>query len=135
MRTLLNVIWFFLGGIWLALSYTFAGVVCCIFIVTIPWGIASFRIAGFALWPFGRVVVPNQNAGVATIVGNIIWILVGAWHAVLVHLVTAALLAITIVGLPLAAANLKMIPVALAPLGKQVVPADSVPGGRSVIGL
>jgi len=54
MRTLLNVIWLLLCGIWLAIGYALAGVICCILIVTIPFGLASFRIADFTLWPFGR---------------------------------------------------------------------------------
>ena len=76
MRTLLNIIWLVLAGFWMALSYVVAGIVCCILIITIPFGIAAFRIAGFALWPFGRTTVPKRNAGAGSLVGNIIWIIV-----------------------------------------------------------
>ena len=63
MRTLLNVIWLLLCGIWLAIGYALAGVICCILIVTIPFGLASFRIADFTLWPFGRRLVRRADAG------------------------------------------------------------------------
>ena len=121
MRLLLNVIWLVFGGVWLALGYVVAGVVCCILIITIPFGIASFRIAGYALWPFGSTVVSKPTAGVGTAVGNVIWFIVaGVWLAI-GHLVTALAQAITIIGIPLAIANLKMIPLSLAPLGKDIV--------------
>lgn len=76
MRLILNVIWLVLAGFWMALGYLFAGVVCCVLIVTIPFGIASFRIANYALWPFGRTVVDRREAGVGSFVGNVIWFLV-----------------------------------------------------------
>jgi uncharacterized membrane protein YccF (DUF307 family) len=122
-KTLLNIIWLVFGGLWLALGYVLAGVVCCILVVTIPWGIASFRIASYALWPFGRTVVDKPGgAGVATTLGNVIWLLVaGIWIAI-AHVTSAIAMAITIIGIPLAIANLKLIPVSLMPLGKQIVP-------------
>jgi uncharacterized membrane protein YccF (DUF307 family) len=125
MKTLLNIIWLVFGGLWLALGYFLAGVICCLLIVTIPWGVASFRIASYTLWPFGRMVVdkPGGN-GVFALVGNVIWLLVaGIWIAI-GHVVTAFAMAITIIGFPLAIANLKLIPVSLMPLGKQIVPTD-----------
>ena len=76
MRFLLNVIWLVFGGFWLALGYVLAGIVACILIVTIPFGIASFRMAGYALWPFGRAVIPKPGAGVGSALGNVIWFLV-----------------------------------------------------------
>ncbi len=121
MRLLLNIIWLIFGGVWLALGYVVAGVVCCILIVTIPFGIASFRIAGYALWPFGSTVIAKPTAGVGSAVGNVIWFIVaGVWLAI-GHVVTAFAQAITIIGIPLAIANLKMIPLSLAPLGKDIV--------------
>lgn len=125
MKTLLNVIWLVFGGFWLALGYFLAGVVCCLLIVTIPWGIASFWIAAYTLWPFGRMVVdrPGGN-GVFSLLGNVIWLLVaGIWIAI-GHVLTAFAMAVTIVGIPLAIANLKLIPVSLMPLGKQIVPSN-----------
>jgi uncharacterized membrane protein YccF (DUF307 family) len=123
-KTLLNLIWFVLAGFWLALGYTLAGVVCCVLIVTIPFGIASFRIASYVLWPFGRTVVDKPTAGGWSVLGNVIWVLVaGLWIAI-GHLTTAAALAVTIIGIPLAIANLKLIPISLLPLGKEIVPTD-----------
>ncbi|MBX9246841.1 YccF domain-containing protein [Actinotalea ferrariae] len=124
MRTLLNIIWFVFAGFWLALGYVAAGIICCLLIVTIPFGIASFRIAGYALWPFGRTVVERPTAGVMSTVGNVIWVLVaGIWLAI-EHVVTAIPLFLSIVGIPLGIANLKMIPISLMPLGKEIVPSD-----------
>lgn len=122
MSLLLNVIWFVLAGVWLALGYLIAGIVCCILVVTIPFGLASFRIAGYALWPFGRTVTDRRGAGVPSLLGNVLWILVCGWWIALCHLVTGLLLCITIVGIPLGAANIKLVPVALVPLGREVVP-------------
>ncbi|MFA1546681.1 YccF domain-containing protein [Actinomadura chokoriensis] len=124
MRTLLNIIWLVLAGFWMALSYVAAGIVCCILIITIPFGIAAFRIAGFALWPFGRTTVPKRGAGVGSLVGNIIWIIVAGWWLALGHLVTGLLLCITIIGIPFGIANFKLIPVSLTPLGVEIVPSE-----------
>ncbi|WP_277211955.1 YccF domain-containing protein [Isoptericola croceus] len=125
MKALLNVIWLVFGGLWLALGYAVAGIICCLLIITIPWGIASFRIAGYALWPFGRTVVDKPGAGSWSVLGNIIWIVfAGIWLAIS-HVVTAVAQAVTIIGIPLAIANLKMIPISLLPLGKDIVPSDA----------
>lgn len=127
MRLLLNVIWLVFGGLWLALGYLLAGILMCLLIITIPFGIASFRMASYALWPFGRTVVEKPTAGAGSMLGNIIWfVLAGVWLAI-GHVTTAVAQAITIIGIPLALANLKMIPVTCFPLGKEIVPADSVP--------
>ncbi len=125
MNAVLNIIWLLLGGIWLALGYFLAGIVCCVLIVTIPFGIASFRIGAYALWPFGRKVVDKGGRTyVLSTLGNVIWILVaGIWIA-LAHVLTAIAQAVTIIGIPLAIANLKMIPVSLTPLGKEIVPSN-----------
>ncbi|WP_347108551.1 YccF domain-containing protein [Paenarthrobacter sp. S56] len=125
MKTLLNIIWLVFGGFWLALGYFGAGVICCVLIVTIPWGIASFRIGFYCLWPFGQMVVEKPGgSGVFALLGNVIWLLVaGIWIAI-GHVITAFAMAVTIVGIPLAIANLKLIPVSLMPLGKQIVPTN-----------
>ena len=121
MRIVLNVLWLVLSGLWLAIAYVFVGLVLCILIITIPFGIASFRIAAFVLWPFGRAVVPKPSAGAPSFIGNVIWfILAGIWLA-LGHLLTGVVLCLTIIGIPLGLGNFKMIPVALAPLGKDIV--------------
>ncbi|WP_020664459.1 YccF domain-containing protein [Amycolatopsis benzoatilytica] len=121
MRLILNVVWLVLSGFWMALGYLVAGVVCCVLIVTIPFGIASFRIAHYALWPFGRTVVDRRDAGVGSFLGNVIWfIFAGLWLSI-GHLISGVLLCITIIGIPLGLANFKMIPVSLMPLGKEIV--------------
>jgi uncharacterized membrane protein YccF (DUF307 family) len=120
-RTLLNIIWFILCGLWLWLGYMLAGLICCVLIVTIPWGIASFRIANYVAWPFGRTVVEKPTSGLGALLGNIVWFVVAGWWLALAHLTTAIALCLTIIGIPLAIANLKLIPVTLLPLGKQIV--------------
>lgn len=126
MRTLLNLIWFFFGGLWLALGYVLFGIIACALIITIPFGVASFRMASYALWPFGRAVVAKPSAGFGSALGNLIWFLVGGLWLAIGHVVTAVLQAITIIGIPLAIANLKMIPVTCFPFGKQIVSSDSL---------
>ncbi|OXM45708.1 YccF domain-containing protein [Amycolatopsis alba] len=121
MRLILNVIWLVLCGLWMALGYIVAGIICCILIVTIPFGLASFRIAAYALWPFGRTVVDRRDAGAASTIGNVIWfIFAGLWLAI-GHVLTGVALCVTIIGIPLGVANFKMIPVSLMPLGKEIV--------------
>jgi uncharacterized membrane protein YccF (DUF307 family) len=125
MRLILNVIWLVFGGLWLALGYLLAALICFLLIVTIPFGFAALRIASFTLWPFGRTIVDKPGAGDGALVGNVLWIvLCGFWLAI-GHLTTAVAMAATIVGIPLALANLKLIPVSLVPLGKQIVPVGS----------
>ncbi|TCC47576.1 YccF domain-containing protein [Kribbella capetownensis] len=124
MRTLLNLIWLVLAGFWLAVGYAIAGVICCVLIVTIPFGIASFRIAGFTLWPFGRTMVDKPSAGAGAVLGNIIWVVFAGWWLVLGHLATGIALCVTIIGIPLGLANFKLIPISLLPLGKEIVPTD-----------
>jgi len=124
-RTIGNIIWLVLAGFWLALLYAVAGVLACILIITIPFGIASFRIAGFVIWPFGRTVVWRRDAGVMSVIGNIIWLVLFGWELAIAHLLTGALLFVTIIGIPFAIANWKMIPISLFPLGRQVVEIDA----------
>jgi uncharacterized membrane protein YccF (DUF307 family) len=126
MRLILNAIWLVFGGLWLALGYLLAALICFVLIITIPFGFAALRIASFALWPFGRTIVDKPGARPGAMVGNIIWVLLcGIWLAI-GHLVSAVPMALTIIGLPLALANLKLIPVSLVPLGKEIVPVDQV---------
>ncbi len=130
MRLIGNLIWLIFGGIWLALGYFIAGLVACLFIVTIPFGIASFRMARYALWPFGSAVVEKPTAGAGSAIGNIIWFVVaGVWLAI-GHVMTALAQAVTIVGIPVALVNLKMIPVTCFPFGKDIVPTDSLAPGQ-----
>jgi uncharacterized membrane protein YccF (DUF307 family) len=101
-----------------------AGIIMCLLIITIPFGIASFRLAAYVLWPFGRTVVARPDAGAASMVGNVVWfLLVGLWMAI-AHLSLGFLLCLTIVGIPLGIGNFKLAAVAIAPLGKEIVPTS-----------
>lgn len=124
LRLILNLIWLVLAGIWLALLYAFFGILAFILIITIPFGFACFRIAGFALWPFGRRIVRRHSSGAPSIVGNIIWIIFFGWELALAHLLTGIALCLTIIGIPLGLANFKLIPVSLLPLGTEIVHSD-----------
>jgi uncharacterized membrane protein YccF (DUF307 family) len=120
MRFVLNVLWLIFGGLLLALGYAIAGIICFILIVTIPFGIASFRMANYALWPFGRELVHKESAGVASTVGNVIWLIVAGWWLALGHITTAVAQFVTIIGIPLGLANIKLVPVSLFPLGHEI---------------
>ncbi len=131
MRTLLNIVWLVFVGLWLWLGYVLAGILLCIPIITIPWAIASFRIAGYVIWPFGRTIVDKPTAGVASFLGNVIWLLFAGWWLALGHLASGIALCLTIIGIPLAIANFKMIPISLMPLGKDIVPAGANEFGQT----
>jgi uncharacterized membrane protein YccF (DUF307 family) len=126
MRFLLNVIWLVFGGFFLALGYAVAGIICFVLIITIPFGFAAFRMASYTLWPFGRTTVRKPSAGVASVIGNVIWFLVAGWWLAIGHIVSAIVQFITIIGIPLAMANIKLVPVSLFPLGHEIVPADDI---------
>jgi uncharacterized membrane protein YccF (DUF307 family) len=123
-RLILNIIWFVLAGLWMAIGYAFAALICFLLIVTIPFGIAALRIAVFALWPFGKTVVKRSDAGVGAGIGNVIWFVLCGWWLALGHLITGVALCITIIGIPLGLANFKLIPISLLPLGRDVVSVD-----------
>lgn len=137
LRLLLNVVWLLLAGIWMAMAYAVAGVIMCILIVTIPWGIAAFRIAVYTLWPFGSRIERSPDAGLGSTLGNVVWFVLAGWWLAIGHVVTAIPLAVSIVGIPFAWANLKLIPVSLTPLGRRIVDTDQhhgmidVGGGRA----
>jgi len=126
MRVILNVIWRLLCGLWMAIAYVLSGLLAFVLIITIPFGIAAFRIANYVLWPFGRTTVPRQDAGVGSLIGNIIWIILFGWELALGHLLAGVALCITIIGIPLGLASFKLIPISLLPLGVRIVPADQV---------
>jgi uncharacterized membrane protein YccF (DUF307 family) len=125
-RLLGNLIWLVFGGLVLALGYVVAGVIMCVLIITIPFGIASFRLAGYALWPFGRTIVEGDKGSVAGIrlLGNIIWLVLGGIWIAIGHLISAFLCAITIIGIPFAVAHFRLAGLALMPLGKRIVSID-----------
>ncbi len=127
MRTLGNILWLVLAGWWLALGYLLAGVVACILVVTIPFGVQAFKLAGYTLWPFGRVVIQRPDADLAIgLLGNIVWLIFGGLHLAVAHIVAGVLLCLTVVGIPLGIACFKLVPLALVPFGKQIVPANAI---------
>jgi uncharacterized membrane protein YccF (DUF307 family) len=131
MRLILNLIWLILCGWWIAILYFLAGIVAFILIITIPFGIAAWRIANYALWPFGRSIVRRPSAGLGSLIGNIIWVILLGWELALGHLFAGILLCLTIIGIPLGLANFKLIPISLLPLGVEIVPSDELyPGYR-----
>lgn len=124
MRVIGNILWLLLGGFAMALGYLVAGLLVCITIIGIPFGIQSFKLAGFALWPFGRVVadIPGTEASGLRLIGNVVWVLLAGWYLALGHVVSGLLLCITIIGIPFGIAHFKMIRVAFAPFGLEIVP-------------
>jgi uncharacterized membrane protein YccF (DUF307 family) len=121
LRLVGNILWFVLHGLWAFLAYLSAGIGFCLTIFGIPLGIASFRFAFFVVWPFGRKCVDSGSPGVLTFIGNVFWFLLGGWWLVVIHLVGAALLCLTIVGIPFGVQAFKLAGFAIAPLGKQIV--------------
>ncbi|MEV7503079.1 YccF domain-containing protein [Streptomyces sp. NPDC093018] len=127
---LLNILWLLFCGIWLSIGYLIAALICFILIITIPFGIASLRIAGFVLWPFGRTAVERPGAGAGSVVGNVIWVIFAGWWLALEHLITSIPLFLSIIGIPFGWANLKLIPISLMPLGREIVRTDQGFGSR-----
>ena len=121
MRVLLNLIWLVFGGLVMAFGYAVVALIMFVLIITIPFGIASARIALFCLWPFGRTIVRRPDAGAGSLIGNVIWFVLAGWWLALGHLVTGVLMCVTIIGIPLGLANFKLIPVSLTPFGREVV--------------
>ncbi len=132
---LLNVLWLLSGGIWMAAGWVVAGILLALTIVGLPWTRAAFDIAAYALLPFGYRVVPRAEytgrsdlgTGPLGVLGNVIWFVLAGWWLALGHVVTAVLLAVTIIGIPFAWAHLKLAGLALWPIGKMIVPRDEPP--------
>jgi uncharacterized membrane protein YccF (DUF307 family) len=137
MRTVLNLLWVVLAGIWLAIEYVIAGVLICLTIIGIPFGLQSFKLAGYALWPFGRMLLPaQQRRKTISAIGNVLWFVLAGWWLALSHLLFGCLLCLTIIGIPLGVGSFKMAGAALAPFGKEVVRksdlAKSTPGAVAI---
>ncbi len=115
-----NLLWIIFGGFWTAVEWLFAGLIMCLTIIGIPFGIQGFKIAAFAIWPFGRTIT-RQPTGAGKILLNIIWIFLGGWYIALGHLFAAFILAITIIGIPFAVQHFKLVGIAFAPFGAQIV--------------
>lgn len=135
MRVVLNILWLVLAGLWLAIGYLLAGALLCITVIGIPFGVQAFKLAGYALWPFGRALVPSatRHKGLS-VVGNILWFVLAGWWLALLHLLTGILLCITIIGIPLGVASFKMAGGALVPFGKEIVAlAELSPGAAEAV--
>ena len=115
-----NIVWLVVAGWSLLVAWWLAAALVCLTIVGIPFGVQLFRIGLYAAWPFGRTTV--QQGGAVSGVGNVLWIVLVGWWLAAVHIVSAVLLAITLVGIPAAIVDLKLVPIAFAPFGRRVVP-------------
>jgi uncharacterized membrane protein YccF (DUF307 family) len=123
LRTLLNVVWLIFSGLWMALGYAVAGLICVIFVVTIPWAFACFRIARYALWPFGNTIVQRSDTGIASGIGNVIWLIFAGIWITIAHIAAGIAFCVTVVGIPFGLAHFKMVPISLMPLGSEIVPS------------
>lgn len=127
LRFLLNLLWLIFGsGIVLAIGYGFAALICFALIVTIPFGVASLRLAYYSLWPFGKTLVPKPSAGAASSLANVLWLVLAGWWLALSHIIAGVGQCVTIIGIPFGIANFKLVPAALWPLGRQVVEIDDL---------
>jgi uncharacterized membrane protein YccF (DUF307 family) len=121
-RFILNVLWFIFGsGLVLAIGYGLAALICFLLIVTIPFGVASLRLASYSLWPFGRTIVTKPSAGLGSAIANVLWVVLAGWWLALAHIVAGIAQCLTIIGIPFGIANFKLVPAALWPLGREVV--------------
>lgn len=126
-RLILNVVWLIFAGIELAVGYIIGGVVMMITIVGIPFGVQAFKLAGFALWPFGRAVVPAPDAsGAFSAVGNFLWLILVGWWLAAAHVIFGLLLCLTLIGIPMGIASFKMVGMALWPFGRTIVDRSSL---------
>ncbi len=122
MTCLGNIIWLIFGGFFASIGYIFGGLAMMLTIIGIPFGIQSIKIGVANLSPFGKEVIATEDAGsLLSIIFNVIWIILFGWEIALVHLISGVILAITIIGLPFAKQHFKLIPLALAPFGRQLV--------------
>ncbi len=127
MRVILNLIWLILAGVELALGYVIGGLVMMLTIVGIPFGVQAFKLAGFVLWPFGRAVVPDPDgAGVLSVIGNLIWLVLMGWWLAIAHLAFGLLLCLTVIGIPMGIASFRMAALALWPFGRSIVERSSL---------
>jgi uncharacterized membrane protein YccF (DUF307 family) len=124
---LLNILWLIFGGLAAALAWVIAAVIMAITIIGLPWAFAALRIALYSLLPFGHEIRSRPDAGVLSLLGNIIWFVLAGWWLALGHLILAVALAITIIGIPFAWAHLKLAGASLAPVGTEIVPRGSPP--------
>ena len=131
----LNVLWIVFGGFWMAIGWVVAAVLMAITIIGLPWARAAINIAWYTLLPFGQKAVSRAaysgrddiGTGPLGVLGNVVWLVLAGWWLALGHLITAVMLAVTIIGLPFAWAHLKLAALALWPVGKTIVAAEDGP--------
>jgi uncharacterized membrane protein YccF (DUF307 family) len=131
---ILNLLWIIFGGLWMAVAWGIASIIMAITIIGIPWARAAFNIAIYTLLPFGQTAVSRSDylgtedlgTGPFGLIGNLIWLVFAGWWLALGHLITAILLAVTLIGIPFAWAHLKLAGMALWPIGKMIVPTDHI---------
>lgn len=130
MKTLLNIIWLIFAGAWMALGYLVAAVLLAITIIGLPFAKQSLKLGGYALWPFGRALVqsPTRHKGLS-VIGNVLWFVLAGWWLALGHVLTGIALCLTIIGIPLGIADIKMAGAALVPFGRRVVSARELNAG------
>jgi uncharacterized membrane protein YccF (DUF307 family) len=117
-----NIIWLICGGFLAALGYVFGGFALCVTIIGIPWGLQCFKMASLVIWPFGKKVISSgRTMGCLSVFCNIIWLICGGLYTAFVHLIFAAILFITIIGIPFARQHLKLMELSFMPFGKSVV--------------
>jgi uncharacterized membrane protein YccF (DUF307 family) len=129
-KTLLNIIWLVFAGAWMALGYLLAAVLLAITIIGLPFAKQSLKLGGYALWPFGRALVqsPRRHKGLS-VIGNVLWFVLAGWWLALGHVLTGIALCLTIIGIPLGIADIKMAGAALVPFGRRVVSARELNAG------
>jgi uncharacterized membrane protein YccF (DUF307 family) len=127
---LLNILWLICGGLPAAIAWLIAALIMAITIIGLPWSFAALRIALYTFLPFGHEMRSRPDAGVLSLLGNIIWFVLAGWWLAIIHLILALGLALTIIGIPFAWAHLKLAGASLAPVGTEIVPRDSPPGMR-----
>jgi len=130
MKTLFNIIWLVLAGFWMALGYLIAAVLLAITIIGLPFAKQSLKLGGYALWPFGRALIqsPARHKSLS-VIGNVLWFVLAGWWLALGHLITGVALCLTIIGIPLGIADIKMAGAALVPFGRMVVSARELNAG------
>lgn len=123
-RVIGNILWLILSGLWMAMGYALAGLLMFVTIIGIPFGIQAFKLAGFSLWPFGRMMVKKTGARTGSLLGNLLWFIFAGFWLALAHLGSALVFAITIIGIPFAIASVRLAEAALFPFGREIVPLE-----------
>jgi uncharacterized membrane protein YccF (DUF307 family) len=132
-----NLVWLVLAGFWLGVGYAVAGILCCIFVITIPFGVQAFKLASYCFWPFGRAIIEDTRSDPGlSLIGNVIWFVVaGIWLA-LAHVATGIALCVSIIGIPWGIASFRMALLSLAPFGRRIVTLEeleTIPDARVVV--